>query len=380
MSRFPENNKLDKESYLHLPFSHSLQYKYVGKNKRGLSATEQIFMIDGKDVPYHHHPLSMHGTATRKARPRVQLTEEHAERMQLPIIDETSSDVTKVVFPSGRVNYVLLARRNSKYPILRDLHKYMDEHAPHLDEFVSKLDKRSYLKDDLGGGRYVASGFGNMGKNVPATVRPPNQPALRQCLKYAEHQSLAKIVGGIFSQIAKCIAKFCGGVYEENQKLMKQNPNLAWPPLDFQNSEWKWMSSQFIVRRWGPALAEPKWTLDKVIVAAHTDRGDLDSTMFICYTTGGGKRGKGGPVAGTDLAVFEHAAGGAGFRVKTCIEDTVVVVVLNSNRQVHGCIKNEASFAEDSSAWTTRIVPYVPIGVYHWMIRHPDGFPFTDIP
>ena len=373
-----KRNKPSREAYsLHLPSTHSLNYKYVGERRRGLSAKEQTFLIDGQHVPYSYHPLSLHGTNTKKARPRVQLTDEHAARLQLPIVDERSGDVTKIIFPNGRVNYVLMARRNSNCPALRALHKHMDEHRAELDDFLSKLDTKR-LKDEVGGGRYVVSGFGNMGKNVSATIRPPNQPALRKSLKLAEHEKLAKLVGAMFSSISECIAMHCKDVYEQNHELMI-NKNLAWPPEKYQKSTWYWMSSQFIVRRWGPAFAND-WPLENDLVAAHTDAGDLDCNTFSCYMTGGGRAGKGGPVAGTDFVAFEKAVGGAGFRVKTCIEDTVVVVVMNSRQQLHGCIKSSDDFVEDGSAWTTRIIPYIPQGVYNWMKRHPNGTPFVDIP
>lgn len=373
-------NKRKQRSLLSLSYKHKLHYKYVGKNRRGLDVNGQTFRIDGEDVPHYHHPLGIHGTATRKARPRVQLTDGHADKLKLPVIDEHSPDLTKVVFPNGRVNYVLMARRESECQAFRSLHKYMVVKQPYLDEFLTKVGKKRLLKDDLGGGRYIASGFGTMGKNVSPVVRPPNQPALRQCLKHSEHLELARIAGGVFSKIAVCIDKHCDNVYGDNQKLMKLNPNMAWPPLKFQESECNWMSSQFIVRRWGPALAEAEWPLEKEIVAAHTDQGDLDCTMFNCYTSSGGNLGKGGPVKGTDLAVFEKETGGSGFRVKTCIEDTVVIVVMNSKRQLHSCIKSRDSNVEDGAAWSTRIIPYVTLGVHNWMTRHPYDIPFTDIP
>ena len=367
-----------KTSRLLLSFAHTLKYKYVGERRQGLSAKEQTFLLDGHPMPHLHHPLTLNGTRTKKARPRVQLTEEHAIKLQMPMIDERSGEVTEIIFPNGRVNYVLLARRNSSCPALRALHKHMDEHGAELDEFLSKLD-RNRLKDDLGGGRYIVSGFGNMGRNVSKTVRPPTQPALRKSLKFVEHETLAKMIGRIFSHISECIAKHCGNVHEQNQALM-QNRNLVWPSLEHQNnSKWNWMSSQFIVRRWGPALTTD-WPPEKDIVAAHTDTGDLDCTTFNCYRTGGGLRGKGGPVANTDFAAFEKATGGAGYRVKTCIEDTIVVVVLNSKRQLHGCIKSADDFIQDDLAWTTRIIPYIPQGVYNWMISHPGDIPFVDIP
>ena len=378
MIKEKENKNGKKAPCLLLSLVHTLKYKCVGKRRQGLSAKEQTFLIDGHPTLHLHHPLTLHGTRTKKARPRVQLTEEHATKLQLPMIDERSGEVTEIIFPNGRVNYVLMARRNSSCPALRALHKHMDEHGAELDKFLSKLD-RNRLKDDLGGGRYIVSGFGNMGRNVSKTVRPPTQPALRKSLKFVDHDKLAKMIGGIFSRISECIAKYCGDVHQGNQRLM-QNPNLVWPSLEHhQNSKWNWMSSQFIVRRWGPAMATD-WPPEKETIAAHTDTGDLDCTTFNCYRTGGGLRGKGGPVACTDFAAFEKATGGAGYRVKTCIEDTIVVVVLNSKRQLHGCIKSADDFIQDDLAWTTRIIPYTPQGVYNWMTCHPRATPFLDIP
>jgi hypothetical protein len=261
----------------------------------------------------------------------------------------------------------------------------MFRHGAKLDEQLLKLDKKR-SKDALGGGRYIVSGFGTMGRNVSPAVHPPAQPALRKSLTFAENDDVAKIVGRIFPHVSECIDKHCGNVYQNNQTLII-NKELAWPPFEYQSKEmtidqrkeWTWMSSQFIVRRWGPGLYSD-WPLDYEIVAAHTDPGDLDCDMFHCYRTGGGKSGRGGTVAGTDLVIFENAEGGPGFRVKTCVEDTVVIVVLNSKRQLHGCVKSSDDFVQDDLAWTTRIIPYLPQGVYNWMIRHPQDAPFIKIP
>ena len=57
--------------------------------------------------------------------------------------------------------------------------------------------------------------------------------------------------------------------------------------------------------------------------------------MPTIYVSGGGTTHKGGTVASTDIAVFENPTGGAGVRIRTCIKDTVVVVMSNSRQQIH---------------------------------------------
>lgn len=369
------NKGIGSSSTLCLSFAHSLYYKHK-EARKGLGADEQIFEIDGKPVPYYYHPLSLHATRSKKSRPRVQLTEEHAVGLKLTVVNETSTDHTKVVFPNGRVNHVLLARRYSKCPVMLALHEYMEENGRELDVFLNQ--KKKFIKDDLAGGRYIASGFGNMGRNVSPSIRDPVRPALRKCLKKNDHEKLARLVGGAFSHVAACIGTHCGNVFAKNQRIMEINKNLCWPPLSYQDAQWNWISSQFIIRRWGSSLVD--WPHDEMIVSAHTDTGDLDCTMFHLYTSGGGRRGLGGSVPGTDLAVFENSEGGPGYRVKTCIEDTVVILVLDSGSQLHGCIKSQDEFVGDDLAWSTRIVPFIPRGVYSWMTRNPTGVPYMNIP
>ena len=358
-----------------------LYYKSV-KGRHGLLAKEQVFSIDGVTPPHHYHPLSLHSTRTMKSRPRVQLTEEHARALKMPTIGAQSQDVTKIAFPDGTANYVMLARPNSTCKHLRSLHKHImsEEKGNILHSFLMRQGKNSLVKDNLGGGRYFASGYGNMGRNVSPTVRPPTQPALRKSFKYAAHHELAKIVGRMYVYISKCIAEHCSDIYRANKEIAAKNPNLAWPPLEYQDVQWSWMSSQFIIRQRHPDSLTEEWPLEKDMVATHTDTGDLDCIMFHCYITGGGDRNKGGHVPGTDIAIFENRNGGAGYRVETCIEDTVVLVVYNSRRQLHGCIKPSNYVYGEGCAWSIRIIPYIPKGVHDWMLRNPNGTPYAKIP
>ena len=367
---------------IRLPHVPSLYYNYLD-GRSNLPAEKQTFLINGQTTAYQHHPLSLRGTRTKKARPRVQLSEEHAKRLKLPTIDVNSQDLTKLVFPDGTANYVLLARRTSTCETLRALHAHVAEKGHCINSFLLRQGKKSRVKDDLGGGQYTASGYGSMGRNVSASIRPPNQPALRKSLKFADHHALAEIVGDMYTHISKCIALHCGDVYKANQKIAAINQKMAWPPVKYQHGRCCWMSSQFIIRHRHPKWLSQEWPLEKDMVAAHTDKGDLDCTMFHCYITGGGKYGKGGNVPGTDIVIFENTTGGAGYRVETCMEDTVVLVIFNSHRQLHGCIrpdvKDKNGYGQES-AWSIRVIPYIPQGVYNWMLRNPSGDPFVNVP
>ncbi len=337
----------------------------------------QIFEIDGTSVPFSFHPTTL--KSNKKARPRAQLTDNHIAMLQLPTVDESSSDITKITFPNGMVNYVLLARQNSSCPSLQRLHNYImtAKNGDKLDTILTLLKNSRFLTDDLGGGKYVVSGYGNLGRNTKR--RPPTQPCMRKSLTLPEHDAIANVVGGILSCVACCVQKHCEELYIKNQKLKQINPNLQWPSLKHQCLEYSWMSSQFVLRRWGPGLSKCQGGTPQknMIVSAHVDRGDLDTVMPSIYCTGGGVDGKGGRVSSTDLALFENETGGAGVHIKTCIRDTVVVVMSNSRRQLHGCILEEsnAKHHDDLSAWSTRIIPYIPNGIYHWMLHNQKSMP-----
>ena len=60
-------------SQLNIPFTNNLLYKCYDERKgKRLSANEQTFLINGKQVSYKHHPDTL--SEAKLARPRVQLT------------------------------------------------------------------------------------------------------------------------------------------------------------------------------------------------------------------------------------------------------------------------------------------------------------------
>ena len=355
---------------------HRLYYKPTSYS--GQTLEKQIFEIDGNPVPFEFHPMTLGSSPTKKARRRAQFTAKHAAQLGLTTINEHSCEVTRIIFPNGTVNYVFQASKNSTCPRFRDLYHYIMEEGKgtDLESFINSLSKSRFLTDDLGGGRYIVSGYGNLGRNTKR--HPPVQPSMRMSLQPAEHLKVSAIVGGALSHVSCCVEKYCKGIYRKNEEVMQMNPNLQWPPLEHQPCTHKWMCTQFIVRHWGgPGISSNKnLPLKKMIVSAHVDRGDLDTLMPCIYYVSGGNDDKGGYVPGTDLALFENEKGGAGVRIRTCIKDTVIVVLSNSRRQLHGCILDDCHWHEDTAPYrTTRIIPFIPKGVYDWMIRNPTGVP-----
>ena len=359
---------------------HRLFYKPTSKT--GQTLEKQIFEIDGNPVPFRFHPLTLGSSPTKKARRRAQLTGRHASQLCLAAVDEHSREVTKIIFPNGTVNYVFQARKNSTCQRLRNLHHYLTQEgkAAELESFIGSLTKSRFLTDDLGGGRYIVSGYGNLGRNTKRHL--PGIPSMRQSLQLSEHLELGSIVGGALSHVSCCIEKHCKHAHRKNEALMQINPKLQWPSRSQQPGRHKWMCTQFIVRHWGGtglSRSVSPFPLEEMTVSAHVDRGDLDALMPSIYFVKGGSDDEGGYVLGTDLVLFEDESGGAGVQVRTCIRDTVVVVLSNSRRQLHGCILDDCHLDEDTSPHrTTRIIPFTPKGVHDWMIKNPTGVPVFD--
>ena len=82
------------------------------------------------------------------------------------------------------------------------------------------MERKRLLKDELGGGRYIASGYGNMGRNVSRETRCPDQPALRKCLRYSEHHIFGQnCQGNLFS----CVEMHCQALSHNLQEEQKTN-------------------------------------------------------------------------------------------------------------------------------------------------------------
>ena len=88
----------------------------------------------------------------------------------------------------------------------------------------------------------------------------------------------------------------------------------------------------------------------------HTDDSDYSTEQPLIFWSNGGEGDLGGSVDGTDLMVFEHKYGGQCCRVRTSVEDCVVVVLMNSVDQLHAGV--EAANPPLTNVWSARIIPY----------------------
>ena len=78
----------------------------------------------------------------------------------------------------------------------------------------------------------------------------------------------------------------------------------------------------------------------------------------------GGANNNGGHVNFTNLLVFEKSTGGLSVCIPTAIENTVVVVLMNSAMQLHGTVGCENLlpsnnvFCNEKLCWSMRFIPY----------------------
>ena len=115
-----------------------------GKSNLSWDISNLNMEVDGKSIEYYCHP-------NNKEKPTPQMTEEILSNISPPIlIDESSSAVSKIVFPNGRINYVFLARRDSQCDALADLHRFVyDENGTDIQTHLNMVPRSMWEKDAL---------------------------------------------------------------------------------------------------------------------------------------------------------------------------------------------------------------------------------------
>ena len=172
-----------------------------------------------------------------------------------------------------------------------------------------------------------------------------------------KHELPAPIVGAASETWSEAAPEEC----EANRQLGEDAEDCMFPSPAEQKSKSPVTIHQYVTRIMGkPSYAGVEGELSNVCI--HTDPNDYDTKMPLMFMPFDEHGGRGGHVAGTDLLVFETASGGRCVRIKTSVKDTLVVVIFNSSRQLHGNAgEEETSMAEDMDAgnFSFRIIPFL---------------------
>ena len=337
---------------------------------------ECMLKIDGEIVYAEFHELTIKGRKDH-CRPRPILSASIANMVGAQVIDNSFGDLVHIRFPSGRQNTVLFARNDSKCKYLRELHEFITNNRNGFEELYQNVPPHLWEKDSLAGGKYLPMGMslrsGIQGSN-------PRCPFLRQESAYNVSKAIAHFYENIYGRLAMLMKKYCGAKYSENHKLYEDGHDCIFPsPKAQMNSNLDTNGifiglSQIVLRVMDNENTSNKQNPNRT--ALHVDSGDVDSDQFLTFIPMGGQSNCGGFVSGTDLMVFEHEEGGASYRLRTTIPDTVVILLMNSARQLHGNVEddyNNISAELDRSLWSARLIGYGRLSVQHFIDRRRRG-------
>lgn len=338
--------------------------------------------VGSKMIEFCFHPTT---NRTTKAKPRPLLFNNLVNEINPVVIEPSLGEVVRVLFPSedGEEEsecVVFYAHSNTQCDALWKLHNAaLGRNHGRLDKLLDEIPAGLAYTDHLAGMWYHAYGFGLLGQptGTPSTL------LTHECTKTTN--GIMAIISQLLQSTASCILKYCPKMYHANQLLKDStNTNLACPPLRMQDECCNWFVNQFAIRQVGEGVNDkPIWSnkeasiddlQDENIIALHTDAGDYCTYQPLIYVPYGGDSGVGGDVNKTDLLVCQNKVGGYSVRIKTNIPNTVVVVLMNSNNQLHGLVHDRNS-PSDACAWSTRIIPFITNSAYNWMIKHPTTMP-----
>lgn len=349
----------------------------------GIHNKDKKMQVGNKMIGFDFHPTT---NRTSKGKPRPLLFEDLVNEINPVVIDPSLGDVVRVPFPSEQGEeesecVVFYAHDNSQCDALANLNDaaFIRNHG-RLDKLLDAIPPSLVYPDHLAGMWYYAYGFGMQGEptGTPSTL------LTHECTKTTN--GIMRIVSELLQSTASCILKYCPNMYHANQLLKDStNTNLACPPLQMQDKYCHWFANQFAIRQVGYGLNDkPIWAnkeasidelQDENIIALHTDAGDYCTYQPLIYVPYGGNDGVGGNVNKSDLLVCQNKVGGYSVRIKTNIPNTVVVVLMNSNNQLHGLVHDRNS-PSDLCAWSTRIIPFITNRAHQWMTKHPTEMPF----
>ena len=147
--------------------------------------------------------------------------------------------------------------------------------------------------------------------------------------------------------VAKVVASAIPECLLDNQELGADGQDFAYPTADMQGSDTSWYGNHTILR----SICKPvqNQSIGDGLIAKHNDESDHLCLQTLIFVPMGGEANQGVHVDGTDLLVFENEKGSKCYRVDTTVEDTIVVVLMNSSTQLHcGAAEGEKSVTEQT--------------------------------
>ena len=334
-----------------------------------------VLKIDGENFDAVFHESTKKGRKGH-CRPRPVLSSSIAKKVGAQSIDNRFGDIVRIQFPSGRQNTVFFARRDSECEYLRGLHEYITNNRQSFEELYQQVPPHLWEKDSLAGGEYLPMGLslrsGTQGSNRSC-------PFLRQESAYNVCKAIAHLYGDMYGRLSIFMKKYCDVEYSVNQKLYKGGHDCIFPSPAAQtncnaNTNDLFIGLSQIVLRVMDNRNTNKQNHSRT--ALHVDSGDVDSDQFLTFLPMGGQGNCGGYVLGTDLMIFEHEKGGASYRLTTTIRDTVVILMMNSARQLHGNVEvdyNNITAELDRSLWSARLIGYGRSNVQQFIDKRRRG-------
>ena len=270
------------------------------------------------------------------------------------------------------------ANEKSQCPILKRIHERFEAYKSLIEYLCKNIPPELWTVDTLAGGKYLPGGvcFRNGTARSKAKL-----PFLRAECCYNTVKLLFEIYAQIIGLEALAIEKYCPDEYAENLFAYRNGDDCIFPSPTSQREGQNlseglhWSLHQVALRIMGRKLNVEDERL--VRLAWHFDQGDVETSQPLTFMPMGGKNGMGGRVAHTDLMVFEHKFGGDCFRLRTSIENTVVFILMNSAKQLHGNAKDKGNCG-DYGCWSARFIPFGRKNVLHFLSRRREGKVFGD--
>lgn len=320
-----------------------------------------VMKINSEAVEAPIHPWTINTKKNGGCRPRCYPTSAIIDKLQPILIDNRDgADMYEIEFNDHSKNLVFFAHKDSKYSLLREIHRCYSEDSARIALLCKHLPPDLLKRDCLAGGEYLPAGIAKRGKVTGSTSKLPFVVE-SNCNRIA--MELYDLYARILGLEAQVLKEYYPEEYSANHQLYNEGEDCIFPsPQEQQhnpnvNPGVYWGLHQVALRTMGCESSNDERAERRM--ALHVDQSDVKSNQLLTFLPMGGKNNKGGHVLDSDLMVFEHKNGGKCFRLNTSIEDTVVFILMNSGRQLHGSAMDSSIVGNvENNNWSARFIAY----------------------